>query len=586
MTGHLLADGAIAVDYWRPPSNSASFHFLTHCRSLSRRLYDWRRGVVYTSQASACLLRGPLALGHLAVCVLPHGREVSLSSGTLQFTVTALDSEHCSGSVMLLFRSSQFGCVLYSGHARYSTSMLDTPALRRVIDGPGVDVLYLDNTYCSSECEFGSRQEVSDRIVELVRSWPRESPVYIGLHGLGKEELLVKLAEVLDEGIHVSRRRRAVLGITHPSPVAESATSFCTHSHQARIHVVSAWRLNSAGDRLWDHSNMPLCILPTAQHVDWPGSKPRSAGILQILPYSSHSSYSELCKFVRGVCARSVLPIVSRWQTRNSKRCGWIAERSLSARADMSVFRTFLNSASTTNISRSIPCTVGLPTESAENIESQRQQTTEYTSQSYRCSSKMDSVSRACSCETASHSNCVCDRIESGVRSSEIDSTRIEIISAGSCLLPASSAAFTTTTMSQRTVDQSGVDFSLVVDTVKHPAPAVQSDLTTSSAGLRIGSFLSSSSRTKRRGGRRWLRCLLAGRLQCPQTVLVLKNGTLRRASTALSCKVAATQAPNSDTHRGKSTAADSVLLLARVSDSNALQTVVGNVVHCSSKLA
>lgn len=61
-----------------------------------------------------------------------------------QFTVTALDSNHCAGSCMFLFRGT-FGTVLHTGDARLTPAQLQD--VLEHVDPGEVDLMYLDCTF-------------------------------------------------------------------------------------------------------------------------------------------------------------------------------------------------------------------------------------------------------------------------------------------------------------------------------------------------------------------------------------------------------------------------------------------------------
>ncbi len=115
-------------------------------------------------------------------------------------SVSVVDANHCPGAVMYLFEvccslvfgessrltapavrkrfsstailwfvQGYFGRVLYTGDFRFRDEMFaDWPLA--CLDG--VDLLFLDNTYCEPHCAFPPRHEALQRIIHLIEQHP------------------------------------------------------------------------------------------------------------------------------------------------------------------------------------------------------------------------------------------------------------------------------------------------------------------------------------------------------------------------------------------------------------------------------
>lgn len=119
--------------------------------------------------------------------------------------VTLLDANHCPGAVMFLFEGP-FGCVLHTGDFKYSPTMYKS--LSDALNGVRVDVAFVDNTYATSTARTVlSTSDTVDRVVNIIRNAPSASKIYIGLHKIGKEEILVGLTRALHVRVRVSYRR-------------------------------------------------------------------------------------------------------------------------------------------------------------------------------------------------------------------------------------------------------------------------------------------------------------------------------------------------------------------------------------------
>ncbi|XP_072500509.1 5' exonuclease Apollo isoform X2 [Notamacropus eugenii] len=208
-------------------------------------------------------------------------------------TVTLIDANHCPGSVMFLFEG-YFGTILYTGDFRYTPSMLQEPALRL---GKQIHTLYLDNTNCDPALVLPSRQEATHQIAELIRLHPHHD-VKIGLYSLGKESLLEQLALEFQTWVVLSPQRMEVVQLM------ELADVFTVEEGAGRIHAVNCAEICYSAMLQWNHIYPTIAILPTSRRIraSHPG--------IHVVPYSDHSSFSELYDFVAALRPCQIVPIV------------------------------------------------------------------------------------------------------------------------------------------------------------------------------------------------------------------------------------------------------------------------------------
>ncbi|NWH68904.1 DCR1B exonuclease, partial [Geococcyx californianus] len=229
-------------------------------------------------QVPSCWIR-PLEVGQSHVV----GEEV---------TVTLLDANHCPGSVMFLFEGA-FGTILHTGDFRYTRSMQDEPALQ----GRHIDRLYLDNTYCHPQRVLPSRQDATRQAAHLIRMHPQHH-VVIGVYSLGKEALLVDLAMEFRTWVVVSPWRLEQMRLLELPDV------FTTEEGAGWIRAVDVAEIRSDALISWNKQHPTIAILPTGRPVKV--THPN----IHTIPYSDHSSFSELCEFVKWLKPCSVIPIV------------------------------------------------------------------------------------------------------------------------------------------------------------------------------------------------------------------------------------------------------------------------------------
>ncbi|NXP03142.1 DCR1B exonuclease, partial [Thinocorus orbignyianus] len=207
-------------------------------------------------------------------------------------TVTLLDSNHCPGAVMFLFEGA-FGTILYTGDFRYSRAMQEEPALR----GRRIDRLYLDNTHCHPQRDLPSRQHATRQAACIIRAHPQHH-VVIGLYSLGKEALLVELALEFGTWVVVSPQRLQQMRLLELPDV------FTDEEGAGRIRVVDVAEIRWDTLTSWNKLHPTIAIVPTGRpmRVTHPN--------IHLVPYSDHSSFSELCEFVEWLRPCSVIPIV------------------------------------------------------------------------------------------------------------------------------------------------------------------------------------------------------------------------------------------------------------------------------------
>ena len=218
--------------------------------------------------------------------------------GEEKMTVTVIDANHCPGAVMFLF-DGYFGRILYTGDFRYEPWMsVDTP----LADVADIDVLYLDNTYNCSACSFPSRSVATTMVCDVIRGHPQKD-IVIGVNNLGKEDLLECVAETFHRWIGVSPE------FYKKCTVLQQRNVFTTDVESTSIRAVPMHEVTRARLNAWNKKQPTIAILPTALY--FAGGSVVSTDMFDV-PYSDHSSYTELVAFVEHVKPRLIIPIVRR----------------------------------------------------------------------------------------------------------------------------------------------------------------------------------------------------------------------------------------------------------------------------------
>ncbi|XP_044303529.1 5' exonuclease Apollo isoform X2 [Varanus komodoensis] len=300
MNGTLIPGTPIAVDFWNiRKAGEARLFFLSHMHSdhtvgLSS---TWNQPI-YCSPVTGQILHLRLKVAEQWIRPLEVGESHVLALdavGRETMTVTLIDANHCPGSVMFLFEG-YFGVILYTGDFRYTPSMQQEPALK---NAKVINVLYLDNTNCHPNIVLPSRETATEQIKRVIREHPYHM-VKIGTYSLGKESLLVELAQEFHTWIVVSPRKLELVQLLEIEDV------FTSEEGAGWIQAVDFSEIGQATMNSWNQRHPTIAVLPTSRPVKI--SHPDA----YIIPYSDHSSFQELLEFVVWLKPCSIIPIVKK----------------------------------------------------------------------------------------------------------------------------------------------------------------------------------------------------------------------------------------------------------------------------------
>jgi len=311
-------------------------YFLTHFHSDHYQGLNssWAgRAPIYCSETTAKLVI--LRLG-----VSPGALNILNMNGWISFPdmrVMLIDANHCPGSVMFLFHiTSEDKYILHTGDCRAGPSLVNNPILQAALEEKKLHVNYLDTTYCGPKHTFPCQMQVIEECSELVkavvedRKQVRFSPirrlVLVGSYVIGKERIALAIAKCLNSKIHVDDWKHEVLRTFDWPELIECLTK---DPLAASVHIVSMAVLNKDGLNSYleqfypKHYTNILAIRPTG----WTGLKTitnshdfhgvaqkctrKQALTIHSVPYSEHSSFTELADLLTAFPAEYVIPTVS-----------------------------------------------------------------------------------------------------------------------------------------------------------------------------------------------------------------------------------------------------------------------------------
>eukprot|EP00127_Corallochytrium_limacisporum_P007055 Clim_evm15s241 gene=Clim_evmTU15s241 len=300
MPGVIIPNTPIAVDFWgfRP---GLKLYFLTHMHAdhTGGLSSSWNHGTIFATPDTAALLIHKFRVEPSIVRTFKLGDTIRIPmdpSERVVVQVTAIDANHCPGAAMFLFEG-YFGTVLCTGDFRYHPDMLNLDCLR----DKHIDLLYLDNTYADRFHEFLPPREECARQIHNIIDRRKNWRVKIATDTLGKEELLIFLAEQFSTKIIVTPHRFGALRALGMEQY------FTTDPKEGFIEVARKTDIHSRQIDEWNKESDTVAILASALY----GQRFWRSKYLCIVPYTLHSSFLELKRFVKALRPSRLLPIVA-----------------------------------------------------------------------------------------------------------------------------------------------------------------------------------------------------------------------------------------------------------------------------------
>lgn len=307
-------------------------YFLTHFHSdhyggLSK---SWKNGVIYCSSATARLVHLKLKVPWEYLRPLELETEYNIEN----IDVKLFDANHCPGAVVFIFNKS----ILHTGDFRATNSLT-----QQLLDySPKLDTVYLDTTYLDPNRAFPDQDSVVNACVKycldvqskpMTRNFFTKTPserkilVCVGTYTIGKERLAIAIAEVLNKKIWADSAKVPVLkAIGDPS----INSLLCNDGTVAQVHLCPMRELNAKSlETRWKylkkHFTHMIAFIPTGW--TWKSNdtsftpetlqNPKCTaminnGIIRIcsVPYSEHSSYSELEQFCNRISCKNLISTV------------------------------------------------------------------------------------------------------------------------------------------------------------------------------------------------------------------------------------------------------------------------------------
>ncbi|NXM18741.1 DCR1A protein, partial [Ploceus nigricollis] len=258
-------------------------YFLTHFHSdhysgLTKNF----RFPIYCNKVTGNLVKSKLRVQEQYVHVLPMDTQCVVNG----IRVLLLDANHCPGAVMILFYLPSGAVILHTGDFRADPSMERYPALM----GQQIHTLYLDTTYCSPEYTFPAQQEVIQFAVNIAFETVTLNPrtlVVCGTYSIGKEKVFLGILISYLMGL-------SMCNFFFPQGLQDHLNKFSENFDQILAFKPTGWTYSDSCLSLED-------------------IKPQTRGKITIygIPYSEHSSYLEMKRFVQWLKPQKIIPTVN-----------------------------------------------------------------------------------------------------------------------------------------------------------------------------------------------------------------------------------------------------------------------------------
>ncbi|XP_034296058.1 LOW QUALITY PROTEIN: DNA cross-link repair 1A protein [Pantherophis guttatus] len=301
-----------------------SAYFLTHFHS------DHYGGLtkkftfpIYCNKITGNLVKNKLRVQEQYVHILPMDKECIIDG----IKVVLVDANHCPGAAMILFCFPNGTVILHTGDFRADPSMERCPFL----NGWRVHTVYLDTTYCSPEYTFPSQQEVIQFAVNTVFERVTLNPrtlVVCGTYSVGKEKVFLAIAEVLGSKVSMSQEKFKTLQCLESATINSliSLNWNNTFLHLLPMMQINFKNLQNHLNKFSEKFDHILAFKPTG----WTYSdgccslsdiKPQTRGNITIygIPYSEHSSFLEMKRFIQWLKPQKIIPTVNvgNWKVRH-----------------------------------------------------------------------------------------------------------------------------------------------------------------------------------------------------------------------------------------------------------------------------
>ncbi|XP_063368633.1 DNA cross-link repair 1A protein [Cydia amplana] len=229
--------------------------------------------------------------------------------------VTAVDANHCPGAVMLFFCLPNGMTILHTGDFRATPAMESYP----VFWNSDVHTIYLDTTYCNPRYDFPTQEQSLEMALSFLRakktalekSGKKFSSVLIvcGTYTIGKEKFFLGMARRVGCSVWACPEKDKVLQTVEGRSFSTSPPHLC-QLHAVPMRDLSHEKLKSYLESLNGAFTEVVAFKPSGWENGKNTTVEKDMVTIHGIPYSEHSSFSELIRFVKFLKPKQVVPTV------------------------------------------------------------------------------------------------------------------------------------------------------------------------------------------------------------------------------------------------------------------------------------
>ena len=315
------------------------FHADHYCGLSGSFGKDGDEAKIYCSEITARLVVEFLGVKRERVVGCELGRGTTLrGAGTRGDDVEAtfVDANHCPGACLVFFRNKITGeTLLHTGDFRAAARVRNDGTLRELLttcrDG-SVDEVMLDTTYCEKKWTFPDQDVVLNKMRQIARDeLARESRTLFlcGSYSIGKERAIQAVCQGAQSRASVTARRKKSLELSgwwrddafvceddDAEEAARCQVRVCGlgkgSNHRAMMEIMAKeaprWRAVVAFSPTgWSYTKK---MDEDGFNVNpWIENEGRTR--TYAIPYSEHSSYTELREFIKFLKPKKITPTVN-----------------------------------------------------------------------------------------------------------------------------------------------------------------------------------------------------------------------------------------------------------------------------------
>ena len=331
----------INVDGFQFQSPDAKVYVLTHFHadhycglsSSFGRSKGSTEAKIYCSTITAALVVEFLGVNPELVVGCEIGETVALE-GVEDVEATFIDANHCPGACLVFLRRKTTGeTLLHTGDFRAAARVRNDARLKELLstcrDGC-VDEVYLDTTYCEKKWTFPDQDVVLNKMREIAREETRREPRTLflcGSYSIGKERAIRAVCQGAESRARVTARRKKTLELSgwwrddlfvcEEDDTEEAAKCRVRvgkgSNHKAMMELMAkeapTWRAVVAFSPTgWSYTKSmdeDGCF----QVKPWIENDGHTR--MYAIPYSEHSSYTELREFINFLKPKKITPTVN-----------------------------------------------------------------------------------------------------------------------------------------------------------------------------------------------------------------------------------------------------------------------------------